>query len=206
MGRRWRQSTHISKGTRSEPSGARACSGWQTRVLTLVVAKLLVERWPVEAVSFPGMYMGLCATWWVPAGGALLEEKLISSTVCRPYVGAMWGHHAHGSPPTKRNTGMKGGERNDNTPIYNISKGHGHQSSSSHPPLGRGEWGERHDTRRKHRQKMKGCTLNLPGTLAGTVRVGKHAARNGQANESSWVPIDTPFIYGNTLAAPRAMP
>jgi hypothetical protein len=30
---------------------------------------------------------------------------------------------------------MGGGGRNYNTPIFNISNGHGHQSSLSHPPL-----------------------------------------------------------------------
>jgi hypothetical protein len=42
-------------------------------------------------------------------------------------------------PQTERSTGMMGGERDDNTHIFNIFKGHGHQRSPSLSPLGRGE-------------------------------------------------------------------
>ena len=39
---------------------------------------------------------------------------------------------------TKRGAGIRGGETNGNMLDSNISKGHGHQSSHSHSPLGRG--------------------------------------------------------------------
>jgi len=42
---------------------------------------------------------------------------------------------------------MMGDETNGNVLDSNMSKGHGHQSSPSHPPLGRGDGGVRHDTR-----------------------------------------------------------
>jgi hypothetical protein len=52
----------------------------------------------------------------------------------------------------KRSTGMSGGETNEHILDCNISEGHDHQSSPSHPPLGRpGRDGGTHSLHTLHR-------------------------------------------------------
>ena len=73
---------------------------------------------------------------------------------------------------------MMGDETNENVLDSNMSKGHGHQSSPSHPPLGRGDGGVRHDTRvpvhyAKHIQKRKPTHTPRAMTSAGAEGAGK---------------------------------
>jgi hypothetical protein len=112
------------------------------------------------------------------------------------------------SPPTKRSTGMARCETKATTTIYNISKGHGHPSSPSHPPLAWGEWGEtsRH-TRRNQTQKNQ---------RAPALHVRELVARDGQASESRastaihsvgvWQPADRPSCHGMTAPLHRVHP
>jgi hypothetical protein len=100
-------------------------------------------------------------------------------------------------------------ETNATTTICNISKGHGHPSSPSHPPLAWGEWGVRVTT---HAEKTHAEKERTPRTL----QVREPVARHGQANESrastaihsvgAWQHADRPSCQGMTAPLHRAHP
>jgi hypothetical protein len=101
-------------------------------------------------------------------------------TLKRPLANALELATNHLS--SSSSTGMVRAETNAKMTICKISKGHGHPSNPSHPPLGRGEWGVHHGTSLLITSRMKEGRDAHSWTTRSTWR--EPTTRNGQVNES----------------------